>query len=81
MGRSWDSDIFQFLLESFNVKVFEITQNELNNALNLSKQHKHNKIGMNDLVTYVAMKEANICEIYSFDKHFNKFFDIILLEE
>ncbi len=80
-GHEIARDIFEFLLEAPNVKIFEITQNELSEAMLLAEKYKHNNIGINDLVTYVAMKKANIDKIYSIDRYFDQFRDITRLEK
>lgn len=80
-GHEIARDIFQFLLQAPNVKIYEVTQEELKEAFELAERYTENKIGMNDLVTYVAMQKAGISEIYSFDKHFDQFGDVTRLIE
>ncbi|PKL66531.1 MAG: twitching motility protein PilT [Methanobacteriales archaeon HGW-Methanobacteriales-1] len=80
-GHEIARDILKFLVESFNVKIFEITNRELIDALDLFEKYKHNKIGINDLITYVSMKRNDIQYIYSFDSHFDQFPDINRLDE
>jgi len=80
-GHEIARDIFQFLLQAPNVKIYEVTQEELKEAFELAERYKENKIGMNDLVTYVAMQKACIIEVYSFDNHFDQFEDVTRLIE
>ncbi|MEW6009810.1 MAG: PIN domain-containing protein [Euryarchaeota archaeon] len=80
-GHDIARDVIKFIIETPNVKIHEITQNELFGAIELAEQYKNNKIGFNDLVTVAAMRNTKNTEIYSFDKHFDQFQDINRLEE
>jgi len=81
MGHEAATDIVNFIVTASNIKIYTISQKDLEEALKVIEQYKSNKIGFNDCVTFVAMKNVNINEIYSFDKHFDQFSNIIRLEE
>jgi len=81
MGHEAATDIVNFIVTASNIKIYTISQKDLEEALKVIEQYKSNKNGFNDCVTFVAMKNVNINEIYSFDKHFDQFSNIIRLEE
>ncbi len=84
--ESWIShqaarEIIDFLFTAKNIKIYAVTQKDLEEALTVAERYKDNEIGINDCVTYIAMKNANISEILSFDKHFDTLADITRIEE
>lgn len=80
LGHEASKDMVDFIITRHNVKIYPVSQKDLENALEVSEQYKSNKIGFNDCVTYVVMKNSEISEILSFDKHFDQFPDITRLE-
>lgn len=57
-----------------NVVVKEVSEEHYLKALAVAEDHE---VGANDALAYVLMKETGINRIYSFDKDFNKFKDIL----
>jgi uncharacterized protein len=74
-------EIVDFVITAPNIKVYTVTPKDIEEAIVVSEQYKDNKIGCNDCVTYVAMKNLNIEEILSFDKHFDTLANITRVEE
>jgi len=56
-----------------NITIHEITVEDYLKALPLAKEKR---IGVNDTLAYIIMKEKGIRKIYSFDKDFDKFQNI-----
>jgi len=56
-----------------NITIHEVTVKDYLKALPLAKEKK---MGINDTLAYIIMKEKGIKKIYSFDKGFDKFQDI-----
>ena len=56
-----------------NITIHEVSIEDYLKALPLAKEKK---IGINDTLAYIIMKEKRIKKIYSFDKDFDKFQDI-----
>jgi len=56
-----------------NITIYEVTVEDYLKAVPLAKEKK---IGINDALAYIIMKEKRIKKIYSFDKDFDKFQDI-----
>lgn len=81
LNHNASKDIVEFIVTSSNIKIYPVSQNDLKDALKIMEEYKTNKIGFNDCVTFVAMKNSSIKEIYSFDKHFDQFSDISRLEK
>ena len=63
----------RFLIFSPNITIYSVTKNNLMQACKVVDEYKNNKIGLSDCVAYVVMKDHDIREIYSFDKHFDVF--------
>ncbi len=61
---------------SGNVKICPVTVRDYASAIPLARD---NYISANDALAYVIMKADGIDEIYSFDKHFDRFKDIVRL--
>lgn len=81
IGHQAAREILGFIITLPNIKIYAVTPNDLEEALKVAEQYKDNKIGCNDCVTYVAMKNANISEILSFDKHFDTLAGVTRIEE
>ena len=56
-----------------NISVTEVSEEDYLKALAIAEDQK---IGANDALAYVLMKEAGLQRIYSFDKDFDEFKDI-----
>jgi predicted nucleic acid-binding protein len=74
-------EILDFVVTAPNIKIYAVTTKDIDDALVILERYHDNKIGFNDCVTYVAMKNVNIHEILSFDKHFDTLDDINRVEE
>ena len=74
-------ETIDFVLTAPNIKIYAVSQKDLEEALNVAERYKDNKIGINDCITYIVMKNANISEILSFDKHFDTLADVTRIEE
>lgn len=81
LSHKASKDVVNFIVTASNIKIYIVSKKDLEDALKLVEQYRHNKICFNDCVTFVAMKNINISEIYSFDRHFDQFPDITRLEE
>lgn len=66
------------LLSNNSIEIVEISKLMYINAID--KITKYN-MDANDISAYLIMKEKNINQIYSFDRHFQKFKDIKCLPE
>jgi len=64
--------IMRDLVHSPTVSIFEPTRKNYMDAVEVAEELS---VGLNDGVAYVLMKENGIDEIYSFDKHFDRFKD------
>lgn len=58
------------LIHSPSISIIEPTRENYVDAVELAKDVS---VGLNDGVAYVLMKENGMDEIYSFDKHFDRF--------
>jgi predicted nucleic acid-binding protein len=65
--------IMRDLIHSPTLSVIEPTRENYMDAVEVAEEAS---VGLNDGVAYVLMKESGIAEIYSFDKHFDRFKDI-----
>lgn len=63
----------RFLIFSPNIKIYSVTKNNLMQACKVVDEYKNNRIGLSDSIAYVVMKNHDIKQIYSFDKHFDIF--------
>lgn len=61
------------LLYRENVSIYAVTQEDYIKAISIAEDHK---VGVNDALAYVLMKEQAIDTIYSFDKDLDTFTDI-----
>ncbi len=55
------------LLSMSNVVVDDVTRRDYEKAVALAVKHR---VGVNDALAYVRMREHGISEVYTFDKHF-----------
>jgi predicted nucleic acid-binding protein len=65
--------IMRDLVHSPTVSIFEPTRENYMDAVEVAEEVS---VGLNDGVAYVLMKENGIEEIYTFDKHFDRFKDV-----
>ncbi len=65
--------IMRDLIHSPTVSMFEPTRGNYMDAVEVAQEVS---VGLNDGVAYVLMKENGMDEIYSFDKHFDRFKDV-----
>jgi len=66
------------LLFRDNIVIHEVSEEDYIEALLTADDHR---VGANDALAYVLMKEAGLRKIYSFDKDFDAFTDIKRLSE
>jgi|JRYF01.1.fsa_nt_gb predicted nucleic acid-binding protein len=72
--------IQRFLLEHPSFRIIETTVQDMKDAHRVVETYKDNKIGLNDAIAYVTMQKLNCKEIYTFDKHFDIFQDVVRIE-
>ncbi len=65
--------IMRDLIHSPTISIFEPTRETYVDAVEVAEEVS---VGLNDGVAYVLMKENGMDEIYSFDKHFERFEDV-----
>lgn len=65
------------MLLAENVKILPVSVDEYLKAVLMSKEKG---ISVNDTLTYLKMKELNIKEIYTFDRHFQNL-DVEVIQE
>ena len=65
--------VIRDLIHSPTILALEPTRENYVDAIEVAEEAT---IGLNDGVAYVLMKENDIEEIYSFDKHFDRFKDV-----
>ena len=59
---------------SENVEVMPVDIEDYETALSIAREEK---VSANDALAYLSMQRRGIREIYSFDKHFDRFEDIV----
>lgn len=65
--------VMRDLIHSPTIVILEPTRGNYVDAVEVAEEVS---VGLNDGVAYVLMKENGIEEIYSFDKHFDRFKDL-----
>ena len=60
------------------ISIFEPAREDYVDAVEVAEEVS---VGLNDGVAYVLMRENGIEEIYSFDKHFDRFKDVRRVHE
>jgi predicted nucleic acid-binding protein len=65
--------IIRDLIHSPTISIFEPTRENYVDAVEVAEEVS---VGLNDGVAYVLMKQKGMDEIYSFDKHFDRFKDV-----
>jgi hypothetical protein len=56
-----------------SIQIFPTIKENYENSLSIASERG---ISINDAIAYISMRENNIAEIYSFDKHFDQLKDI-----
>ena len=64
------------ILSMDNVEILSVSIDDYKRALLIAEKLD---VSPNDALAYIKMKETKIREIFTFDKHFRKFTDIIIL--
>jgi len=64
------------ILSMDNVEILSVSIDDYKRALLIAEKLD---VSPNDALAYIKMKETNIREIFTFDKHFRKFTDIVVL--
>jgi predicted nucleic acid-binding protein len=65
--------IIRDLIHSPTISILEPTRKDYVDAVEVAEEAS---VGLNDGVAYVLMKQRGMDEIYSFDKHFDRFKDV-----
>ena len=65
--------VMRDLIHSPMISIFEPAREDYVDAVEVAEEVS---VGLNDGVAYVLMRENGIEEIYSFDKHFDRFKDV-----
>ena len=66
------------LLSLENVRVVEVTEEDYREALAVADRYR---VSINDALAYIKMKQYNIEEVYTFDKHFKNLPNIRVVQE
>lgn len=66
------------LIHSPTILLVEPSRDNYMDAIQIAEE---GIVGLNDALAYVLMKENDIQEIYSFDKHFDRFEDALRVHE
>ena len=64
------------ILSMDNVEILSVSIDDYKRALLIAEKLD---VSPNDALAYIKMKETKIREIFTFDKHFRKFADIMIL--
>jgi len=67
LGLQESISILARILSLKNISIIEVNESDYEEALAISSRYN---ISINDAIAYLKMKENNINEIYTFDKHF-----------
>ena len=73
LGLQRSSGFLAWVLTTETIKVYPVSAEDYENAMPLAKEAS---IGANDALAYLCMKNHEIREIYSFDRHYDQFKDI-----
>jgi len=65
-----------WVITSENIKIYPVAVEDYESAMPLAKD---NNISANDALAYLSMKNHELREIYTFDRHFDQLKDIIRL--
>lgn len=76
LGLSESLGLVAAFLGMGNIKIMEVSRDDYEAAISISES---NGVSLNDAIAYLKMKGENIKTIYSFDKHFRNFRDIVVL--
>jgi predicted nucleic acid-binding protein len=66
------------LLMRDNITIHKVSVEDYLNALSVAEDHR---VGANDALAYIVMKETGLSKIYSFDKDFDAFKDVNRITE
>jgi len=78
LGLKTSIELLAKLLLLNNIKIVDVNRRDIEEAIYISDKYK---ISINDAIAYIKMKQCNIKEIYTFDKHFKKLPDIKVIQE
>jgi len=70
--------IMRDLIHSPTISIFETTKENYVDAIEVAEEAT---VGLNDGLAYVLMKQNDLEEIYSYDKHFDRFSDVRRVHE
>jgi predicted nucleic acid-binding protein len=70
--------IMRDLLYATTIVILEPTKGNYLDAIEVAQEAS---VGLNDALAYVLMKATDVKEIYSFDRHFDRFDDIKRIRE
>ena len=66
--------VIRGILLKENIEVVEVSPEDYLSALPIAEEYG---VSLNDALAYIVMRERDIREIYSFDKDFDRFTDIV----
>ncbi len=78
LGLRESLSVLARLLSLRNISIVEVSERDYEEALTISI---HYKVSVNDAIAYLKMKENNVNEIYTFDKHFKNLPGIKIRQE
>jgi hypothetical protein len=76
LGLQKSLGLLTWAISSENITIYPVALEDYGGTLLLAKE---NNISANDALAYLCMKKQGIREVYSFDKHFGQFKDIVRL--
>jgi len=78
LGLQESLSVLARFLSLRNISIVGVSENDYEEALTISI---HYNISVNDAIAYLKMKENNINEIYTFDRHFKNLPGIKICQE
>jgi len=75
-GLSTSIGMLAWLFSLENLEILDVYSWDYEKALSISQEYS---VSINDALAYIKMKEKGVKIIYSFDKHFRNFKDIVVL--
>ncbi len=74
LGLDQSLGFLAWVSASENLEVIPVAMEDYEEALPVAEEEK---VGANDALAYVSMRRRGITEVYSFDKHLDRFKDIV----
>lgn len=78
LGLDISIGILARILSLNNIKILDVNRDDYEEAIYISDKYK---VSVNDAIAYIKMKEYNLTEIYTFDKHFKMLPNIKIVQD